>query len=67
MKQAANFKHLEALPELYQMAAFIQNYACIDPQSVLMKIRSLLEKFVGLVNAKLQPPVYPQRKHIAVL
>lgn len=67
MKQAANFKHLEALPELYQMAAFTQDYACSDPQSALMKMRSLLEKFVGLINAKLQPPVFSQRKHSAVL
>ena len=59
MKQAANFKHLEALPELYQLAAFAQNYACSDPQSALVKMRCLMEKIVGVIYAKLQLPVYP--------
>ncbi|MBU1308893.1 MAG: DUF4145 domain-containing protein, partial [Gammaproteobacteria bacterium] len=59
MKQAANFKHLEALPELYQLAAFAQDYACSDPQSALVKMRCLMEKIVGVIYAKLQLPVYP--------
>ncbi|EHR40707.1 DEAD/DEAH box helicase family protein [Alishewanella jeotgali] len=54
-----SFKHLEALPELYQLAAFAQDYACSDPQSALVKMRCLMEKIVGVIYAKLQLPVYP--------
>ena len=59
MKHAMSFKHLEALPELYQLAAFAQDYACSDPQSALVKMRCLMEKIVGVIYAKLQLPVYP--------
>ncbi|MEE2024866.1 DEAD/DEAH box helicase family protein [Alkalimonas mucilaginosa] len=53
-----SFKHLEALPELYQLAAFAQDYACSDPQSALVKMRCLMEKIVGVIYTKLQLPVY---------
>lgn len=59
MKHAMSFKHLEALPELYQLAAFAQDYACSDPQSALVKMRCLMEKIVGVIYAKLRLPVYP--------
>ena len=59
MKHAMSFKHLEALPELYQLAAFAQDYACSDPQSALVKMRCLMEKIVGVIYARLQLPVYP--------
>lgn len=53
-----SFKHLEALPELYQLAAFAQDYACTDPQSALVKMRCLMEKIVGVIYTKLSLPVY---------
>ncbi len=59
MKHAMSFKHLEALPELYQLAAFAQDYACTDPQSALVKMRCLMEKFVGVIYTRLRLPVYP--------
>jgi type I restriction enzyme R subunit len=58
MKHAMSFKHLEALPELYQLAVFAQDYACTDPQSSLVKMRCLMEKVVGVIYAKLSLPVY---------
>ncbi len=58
MKHAMSFRHLEALPELYQLAAFAHDYACTDPQSALVKMRCLMEKIVGVIYAKLQLPVY---------
>ncbi len=53
MKHAMSFKHLEALPELYQLAAFANEYACTDPQSALVKMRCLMEKLVGEIYKKL--------------
>jgi len=58
MKHAMSFKHLEALPELYQLAAFANDYACSDPQSALVKMRCLMEKVVGVIYSKLSLPVY---------
>lgn len=54
-----SFKHLESLPELYQLAAFAHDYACTDPQSALVKMRCLMEKIVGIIYAELRLPVNP--------
>lgn len=59
IKHAVSFKHLELLPEFYQLAAFAQDYACTDPQSALVKVRCLMEKIVGVIYAKLRLPVNP--------
>lgn len=59
MKHAMSFKHLEALPELYQLAAFANDYACTDPQSALVKMRCLMEKLVGEIYKKLSLTAYP--------
>ena len=59
MKQSMSFEHLQPWPELHQLAAFAEDYACSDPQSALVKMRCLMEKFVGVIYAKLNLPVYP--------
>lgn len=59
MKQSMSFEHLQPWPELHQLAAFAEDYACSDPQSALVKMRCLMEKVVGVIYAKLKLPVYP--------
>ncbi|WP_346992940.1 DEAD/DEAH box helicase family protein [Alteromonas gracilis] len=59
MKQSMSFEHLQPWPELHQLAAFAEDYACGDPQSALVKMRCLMEKVVGVIYAKLKLPVYP--------
>lgn len=59
MKQSMSFEHLQPWPELHQLAAFAEDYACSDPQSALVKMRCLMEKVVGVIYAKLRLPVYP--------
>jgi len=59
MKQSMNFTHLKPWPELHQLAAFAEDYACTDPQSALVKMRCLMEKVIGVIYAKLKLPVYP--------
>lgn len=59
MKQSMSFEHLQPWPELHQLAAYAEDYACSDPQSALVKMRCLMEKVVGVIYAKLKLPVYP--------
>jgi len=66
--QSQNFEFLrEAWPELASLAGFAEQYAQVDPQSALTKLRNFAERSVAIVYMQLSLPKPPMAKFMELL
>lgn len=63
--QSMNFEHLRLhWPALAELGGFAELYACVDPQSSMVKLRCFVEKLVGIVYSELRLPIQPNASFI---